>query len=635
MYEINWLESLFSDSSQDFLSPQNPKVGDELTIKLRLFKDAPVHNVFLWARPDNTEVIVPMERFFADECFAWYRVKIDLRQQRMSYHFIISANRGTYYYNQQGVHETQPLTIFDFVVLGSFQRPSWVDGATFYQIFPDRFFDGEKSSNVKSGEYTYGGYTTVAKKWDDIPGEWPEAGCLDFFGGDLPGIQRKLDYLQELGVTALYLNPIFTAPSHHKYDCTDFLEVDKHFGGDKALSELTQACHDRNMHVMLDISVNHTGTSHRWFNKEELYGEAGAWQEPHGSYGQLYLKRGPDDDSSSDHFVRWRGVPSLVTLDYGSKELRKKIYEAKDSILKHWLKKPFDIDGWRFDVAYMMARYRTEVYYREVWQEIREHCKSVKEDCYLISEDWTDGGEFLQGDMFDGVMNYYGFARPIRCWCGELDRYLGKVNESWRQAPMSAQTLFKALNDNLAQLPQQMWNLQYNLLSSHDWHRLHNNPQVTDDSLRSAVTALFTFPGAASIYYGDEVGIAGHLKSVEGCRYPMAWNESLWKLEYKELYLSLSMLRKESKAIRQGSYKVLYANGRTFVYARFLGKEVVVVALSQERSHSVHSIPLALVGVIEGEFQDRLNSGCTHYVSEGRMILPLAAGETKVLTITD
>ncbi len=633
MFDLNWLDSVFSDSTEEFLSPQNPAIGAEVEIRLRLFSSAPVNNVFLWFRPDNTEVIMPMERFAEDGCFAWYRVRISLEQPQLNYHFIISAKGGTYYFNQQGIHETQPLTTFDFVLLGGFARPHWVDGATFYQIFPDRFFDGDKKSNVRTGEYSYGGFQTLAKEWDEIPGEYLETGCLDFFGGDLAGIQSKLDYLQDLGVTALYLNPIFTAPSHHKYDCTDFFEVDKHFGGDSALTALVEACHKRSMHVMLDISVNHTGTSHRWFNREKLYGDNGAWQDPEGEAGELYLKRGNNDHSSKDAFVRWHGVDSLVTLDYGSQKLRDKVYKSADSVLKHWLKEPFSIDGWRFDVAYMMARYKKEIFYKEVWQEIRNHCKTVNPNCYLISEDWTDASEFLQGDMFDGVMNYYGFARPIRSWCGELDRYLANVNEPWQISPMTGATLGKSLGDNLAQIPHQMWNLQYNLLSSHDWHRLHTNPTLSFDSIRSAVAALFTFPGTASIYYGDEVGISGHLKSVEGCRFPMPWQENKWLPHYRQLYKTLSLLRRDNPALQRGSYKVLLTEGRVLAYARFLREDVVLTVLSREDKASVVSIPVALLGVTKGHFEDCLSPGPCHQVEDGRVLVPLAPEGTKVLKL--
>ena len=628
---INWQDSIFSEGSPDFVRPYRFALGDEVTLALQVFHDAPVKKVYLWSRPDNVERVEEMKPVGRKGRFLRFEKTIKVEQQRLHYYFIVASANRAYYYSQAGLSDIPPLSAFDFVLLAGYKRPDWCDDAVFYQIFTDRFYDGNKKNNVKTGQYEYGGFKTKARKWGLRPLEWNEGGCMDFYGGDLEGIRKKLSYLKKLGVNSLYLNPIFHAPSHHKFDCIDYKKVDPHFGGNKALADLTKACHQKGMYVVLDISVNHTGTTHRWFNREEWFGKKrGAYWQPEGKEGQLYLRKKPWD-GKGDPFVRWFGVDSLVTLDYGRQETRNIIYENEDSVLKHWLKPPYSIDGWRFDVAFMMARYKDTNYQDEVWPAIRQACKEVNSVSYLVTEDWTDATEYLQGDMFDAAMNYFGLARPLRRWLGQVDRYV--ENKDCPPHRESARSLAQSLGQNLSRLPHALWGLQLNLIGSHDWFRVHTHKSFNLESYKGVVAVQFTFPGMPCIYYGDEVGLGGHVETTEGCRYPMEWDEKKWKHEFVDHYRTLAALKRNQRALKNGSYRQLYANGRLFAFARFAQEDIVVTVISDEKSYKTIRLPLALVGAKERQvFGDVFGIHKPVTVKGGFIELQLAPHQAIVLT---
>lgn len=202
----------------------------------------------------------------------YWTCELPIIERRTQYHFYIATENCIYFYTQKEITTYLPEHSYDFVLLTDYVQPAWVKDAVFYQIFPERFCNGDPSNDVKTGEYSQDGFPAIhMEHWDDTPLTYEQGHCMDFYGGDLQGIRQKIPYLKELGVTAVYLNPIFYAPSCHKYDCLDYFHVDPHFGGDEALAELSKALHENGMKLILDISINHTGTGHRWFNKDGAY----------------------------------------------------------------------------------------------------------------------------------------------------------------------------------------------------------------------------------------------------------------------------------------------------------------------------------------------------------------------------
>jgi alpha-glucosidase len=584
----DWKDCLHSDGSPEFLHPQNPSRGSKITLKIRTLKDHPLTQLYLQFNQRGQLNLKPLQKMNTGQFFEIYGTTLKLKDKSTPYSFVLYSASEVYYYDQAGLSKTPGETQHQFRILVGFQELDWVTGRTFYQIFPDRFFCKNEYLTPKDKEYSFQGHYSKKMDWDAKPLEFKEGHCLDFFGGDLPGVLSKLDYLQNLGVSALYLNPIFHAASHHKYDCQDYKQVDPHLGGNQSLVELVEGCQKRDIAVILDISVNHTGSSHRWFNQEGDYGDTtGAFNNQESIEHRFYLKRGRG-------FHHWAGVDSLLTLNYGSEALRAEIYGNTDSVLKHWLKEPYSINGWRFDVGHCMAREGQGPDYLQVWRELRCELKQTKPSAWLMAEFWDDPFEFLQGDCWDSSMNYYGFLRPVRRFLGETDWTLR--NTLAFQEPATATELQTMLDQVRTKLPFQMQNQQFNLLGSHDIHRLYNRPGFTFDQHRLAAILLMTYPGLPCIYYGDEQELMGHLKSNEGYRYPLRWYEGQEKEAAFLLYQGLARLRQKTKALGNGGYKVLFCKGKTLAYARFINQDCILSVVSMEDKTESLSLPLILAG---------------------------------------
>lgn len=594
-----WLESVYSDGTAAFVSDPHPRMGDTVTVRLRLYEDAPVRHVLLRSMPNGSMELTEMQPVRREHGLVYYEAPLRINEKRVPYQFYLAADDGIYYYTQQGVSTVLPGHSHDFVLLSDYVQPQWVKHAVFYQIFPDRFCNGDERNDVRSGEYTQDGHPTLRMAhWDDTPLPYEKSFCLDFYGGDLQGIRQKIPYLKQLGVTALYLNPIFHAPSVHKYDCIDYFHVDPHFGGDEALAELSAALHENGMKLVLDISINHTGTAHRWFNRDGLYFDLseGAYHNP------ASRERGYYFFDEQNHYHGWLGNDNMPTLNYTSSALRETIYRAEDSVLKKWLRPPYSIDGWRFDVADVFARNDGIQLADELWPEIRQSVRAVNPEAYVLAEEWDDCAPRLQGDAWDATMNYFGCARPIRAFLGQGDIFLERCDAlRGSNRRMTAEELRQRVTDFLGKMPHALRENQFNLFDSHDCSRLHNDPRIHPEEYRGAVIFQFLLPGAPSIYYGDEAGADGILGTNEGCRYPMPWGKDFEGSEVFRLYQTLAQLKQRSEALGSGGMQFLAAEGQILALARFCGDEVLVGVLStEERERSVR-LPLGAVGATAPE----------------------------------
>ncbi|MCX7903911.1 MAG: glycoside hydrolase family 13 protein [Caloramator sp.] len=571
--QINWMDSVFSDGSIRFVSNPLPKLNEEISIAIRMLKDSPIEKAYIRYTLNGEERVVELEQKNIKDNFIYFWTKVKIEEPILKYHFILCTSDNVFYYNQMGVFEHFITEDYDFKIIADFEKPSWIDEAIFYQIFVDRFYNGNTENDVKDGEYTYRGFSSKKMKWEDKPGKYEVYGNLDFFGGDLEGISQKIDYLKGLGVNALYLNPIFEAPSNHKYDCSDYFNVDKHFGGNKALAQLTENLHENDMKVILDISINHTGDTHHWFkeNKDFYY---------------FY-----DDEN----YEAWCGVKSLPVLKYENPEVRNVIYKDEKSVLKFWLEEPYYIDGWRFDVGHYTAKVKGSTIYREIWREIRKELKALNKDAYLIAEHWTDAQEYLQGDMWDSIMNYFGFFRPVRKYLGEGDLFTGwKIKNNMRTK--NGINFSKEVMQHFARLPYVIQSMQFNLLSSHDVHRFHNSPSISRKNVLTGIVMLLTFIGVPCIYYGDEIGLEGDLGDLSNCRYPFNWDENKWDKEIYQTYKRLIALRRNEKVLKNGSFKILTADDSSISYARFNEDEAIIFINSQDKEERTLYIPVLTIG---------------------------------------
>lgn len=595
----NWLESVYSDGTELFVSNPAPKLGETVTVRLRVYADAPVEHVLLRSVPNGAERLEQMQLAEVKNGLAYYEAPLRISENRMQYHFYLVCKDVVYFYNQKEITTYVPDHTYDFVLLADYVQPQWVKDAVFYQIFPERFCNGDPSNDVLDGEYWFDGFPAVhVQDWDMPAQPYPKTGCLDFYGGDLQGVTQKIPYLKKLGVTAVYLNPIFTAPSNHKYDCIDYFHVDPHFGGDEALAELSAALHANGMKLMLDISVNHTGVNHKWFNRDSLFFDKsqGAYNNPDSQERNFYFF------GENNSYHGWFGVSSLPTLNYTSQALRDVIYQAEDSVLKKWLKPPYSIDGWRFDVADVMARKDEVQLSHEVWPAIRRSIRDVNPQAYILAEDWGDCAPYLQGSEWDSPMNYYGCGRVIRQFLGDGDLFMNR-NEILRNVhyKMTAQDVQGRVTEHLAKMPYALQQNQFNLFDTHDVTRLHTQPHVNREEYRGAILFQFMLPGAPNIYYGDEADIEGTDGRDEGCRYTMPWGKDFTTTENYRMYSTMANLKAREKALSRGGMKFLYAEGGILSIARFYGDSAYVMVMSTEENDREIRLPLAAIGASKPE----------------------------------
>ena len=590
-----WLESVHSDGTAEFVSPPSPKLHETVSVRIRMYGSAPVRHVMLRSLHDGAERITEARPIKTEGGLIYYEAPLEITENRMQYQFYLVCGSVIYYYSQRGVTTYMQDQTADFVLLANYVQPAWVKEAVFYQIFPERFCNGDPSNDVQTGEYSlYGRPAVRVCGWETPPVEGRVGRALDFYGGDLQGIRNKLPYLKELGVTALYLNPIFTAPSIHKYDCADYFHVDPHFGGDAALSELSGAVHENGMRLILDISINHTGTAHRWFNKDPIF-----FSKSEGAY------HNPDSRERSYYFIKednsyqcWMGFSSLPTLNYTSEALRDIVIRGQDSVLKKWLKPPYSIDGWRFDVADVFARNGEVQLAHQLWPMIRKSIREENPQAYILAEDWGDCAGYLQGNEWDAPMNYAGCGRVIRQFLCLPYLFLER-SEILRAVPykMTAEDLENRVMQHLSKLPYVIWENQFNLFDSHDVLRLHTYPGITAAAWRGAVIFQFMLPGAASIYYGDEAGIDGRCSGDDaGCRFPMPWSRDITGCEAYRVYRTMAHLKARRRALSHGGMKFLYAKGNVAAIARFWRDEVFVGIISTSGAAETVRIPFGAVG---------------------------------------
>lgn len=574
-----------------FLSEDSPSIGDRVAIRLQVYEDAPVKHVFVRTVPDGAERLDEAKCVSISHGLKLYEAIITVTEERMNYQFYLVCDNIIYFYTQNGITTYIPDHTYDFVISTSYKQPKWVKESVFYQIFPERFCNGRPEITVKNDEYECHGYKTIQREnFEDDAYFWDEGHAVDFHGGDLYGIMEKLPYLKELGVNAIYLNPIFTAPSTHKYDCADYFHVDPHFGGDEALAELCKAVHENGMRIILDISINHTGTEHVWFKK--------ALADENSEEREYYFFDGSE-------YKGWFDNKSLPVLNYTSEKLKGRIYKDEDSVLKKWLKPPYSIDGWRFDVADVFARNGIYQLNRPIWEEIREEIRKVNPEAYILAEDWGDCGTYLQGNEWDSPMNYYGFGRIVRQYmgCGDLfmirNEILAKVDYK-----MTANDVEARIREHLAKIPYAIWENQFNLIDSHDVPRIQHEG-ISDEMLRGSIIWQYMMIGTPCIYYGDEASIGGFTHQDAGFRFPMPWSK---EEEFKKhwtfmLYKTLSELKRTKKVLQSGSMKILSADDDSISIARFNDKEAYVMVMNHKAEERTLMIEVGPCGMTQSDLK--------------------------------
>jgi alpha-glucosidase len=601
MSKFDWKKTLYTDGTEKFLKYS----GNKLYITLIVHKNEDIEEIYIRTFPDGEQKLTEMKRTVGEGFFDYYTGKVDVKCDFINYRFLIFAQNDMFWFSEKGLSRNTPPDCVDFKFIRNFNAPKWVTESVFYQIFPDRFCDGDPSTNVKNGEYTYCGKITKSCSWGETPKDYLQGGHLDFFGGDLAGIKKKIPYLKKLGINALYLNPLFLSPSNHKYDTQDYKLIDPHIGTNEEFTELVSILHKNDIKIILDGVFNHTGISHYWFNKSGFYPDNdGAYNTPSSPYREYFTFY----DKKNDYHA-WLGVKTLPKLNYKSDRLRQEIYKSPSSIMNFWLRPPYNIDGWRLDVANMIGRQDDFQGFKEIYREMRKSCKDTKEDSYIMGEHFFDPSELLQGDMLDGTMNYQGFLFPVLKWLTKKERF----KKDFRDIHFTSKDLSQNLQDFYSLLPFDVRLLMFNLLDCHDLPRFYSLVGESFHHFKMGLVLLFTWPGVPCIYYGDETGMKG-IKEYE-VRKSMEWNEILWNNDIMDLYKKLIKLRKSSSILKKGGLKIIYDEDEIFSYARLLGDKVIVVLNNNSEKKSI-KLPVWQAGETEGEYKEFF-SGENYKIEKG------------------
>lgn len=555
--------------------------GDQLIVRLRVEANHHCQQIMLRTEPENEELLTPMQLEFEDDNWQWWAATVDLAHHELTflYCFKILGADQQFWLDAAGLSSRMPLRQRQFRWLTENVPPRWVLRQVFYQILPDRFRNGAPELSVQNNEYQYFGSEPVkAMPWGSkIPSHGDH---ISFFGGDLHGVQQGLDYLDDLGINAVYLNPVFTAPSTHKYDTEDYLNVDPHLGGNLALQALCEDVHRRDMRIVLDAVLNHTSENHPWFNRWHNHHEEGAYQEPLSITGQKYFFF---DHNNPESYHCWKGAKTLPTLDWDHAEVQDYFCHPDHGVLAHWLKPPYSVDGWRLDVIHMLGDGLGAYNNGKRVRQIRQAIKNVSPSALVLGEHFFEASRWLQGDMEDAAMNYYGFATPVRA-------FLAGQDVVYHPCRIDAQEFDQWLSDARNQLAFEHQRCQLNLLGSHDTARFFTLVDEHLPTMKQAVLLLMTYIGVPAVYYGDEIGMTGHTDPY--CRGSFEWDEKKWNTDLRDWYRRCIVLRRQMPVLQTGAYYTLYAKGDLFVFCRFNDQYAMVVAVNRSDKEQSAEIDL-------------------------------------------
>ena len=631
---VQW-NGLFADQGPLYDSAPEPACSNSIRLNFRVFhNDITSANIKYFDTAGNTFHWVPMS-FSANDAtgiFDIWQGTIPASCSIKYYRFQINDGTSTVWYNADGPSSTEP-TSDDFYILPNFTTPSWAKNGVMYQIFPDRFYDGDPRNDIQTNQYTYFGTPTEKKSWGASP--YADAGYLNstvFFGGDLQGIDQKLGYIKNtLGATILYLNPIFSAPSNHKYDTQDYYNVDPAFGGNTALHQLVNDVHSSangpRGYVVLDGVFNHTGTWNAWFNEFNTYSNTlGADQSQSSPYYNYYMfQHWPDTYST------FLGVSSLPKLNYGSSDsaMRNAIYNTPGSVAQYWIRN-YGIDGWRLDAAQYVdagGDNGSDATNHQIWQEFRDAIKGANPNAFIFGEYWGNDNPWTNGQpwQWDGATNYDGFTQPVSEWITGED-YSGNA------ASISSSQFDSWLHGTRANYPSDVQQVMSNFLSSHDISRF--GERAVGDIRKTELAAIFqmTYVGLPTIYYGDEYGMRG--ASDPDDRRTFDWSQGSTSNASVALFQKLIAIRKTYSALRTGSYITLLTDDANKIYSfgRIDQNNRLAVILNDDASTHIVTIPAYQLSMINGSRVTDQLTGNTYQVQNGQLTVNVQAYNGAILT---
>lgn len=634
--------ALFSDMTADYISPAEPKPYGEVTITFRSGRD----NI------DRVYFVLKQEKYLmmkdsCDEQFDYYSIRIQLENEPLIYHFEVCVGKLVCYYDMRGV-EKEVRPEYAFHLIPGFQTPSWAKGAVMYQIYVDRFCNGDPDNDVLTKEYRYiNGFSDKVEDWD----RYPQAmDVREFYGGDLQGVLDKLDYLEDLGVEVIYFNPLFVSPSNHKYDIQDYDYIDPHIGkivfdegellqdwetenkqasryinrvtdkrnleaSNELFIKVVEEAHRRGMKVILDGVFNHCGSFNKWMDRERIYENAAGYEKgafvdensPYHGYFRFYEQRWPYNGS----YDGWWGHDTLPKMNYDES---RQLYDYIMYIARKWVSAPYCADGWRLDVAADLG-YSRETNHR-FWKDFRRNVKQANPDAIIIAEHYGDPKEWLQGDEWDTVMNYDAFMEPVTWFLTGMQKH----SDDYRQDLYgNADAFWGAMQHFGSSFTMPSMQVAMNELSNHDHSRFLTRtnhkvgrtntlgPQAAEEGVnkavfREGVLIQMTWPGAPTIYYGDEAGVCGFTDPDNRRTYP-------WGREDKELiafHKEMIRIRKSNPEIRNGSLKEIARSYQIIGYGRFNRLEQSLILVNNGEEEQTLDLSVWELGVPRDATMERL-----------------------------
>lgn len=623
--------ALFCDGTEGYVYPPEPKESELVTFRFRTAKDD-VDRVGLVTSADT----YVMEKECTQGEFDYYTFETRLGEEPFRYCFEVQSGTEKYYYGRCGISR-EILEYYNFVVVPGFSTPDWAKGAVMYQIFTDRFYNGDKSNDVETNEYYYiGDYSQRVTNWNKYPANM---GVREFYGGDLQGVMDKLDYLQDLGVEVVYFNPLFVSPSNHKYDIQDYDYIDPHYGkivddggevlpngvtdnsqatkykkrttglknleaSNESFIKLVEELHRRGMKVILDGVFNHCGSFNKWMDRERIYEgeedyEPGAYvsaDSPYRSYFRFF-KEGPENWPYNGNYDGWWGHDTLPKLNY---EDSVKLENYILYIGRKWVSPPYNVDGWRLDVAADLGR--SNEYNHDFWKKFRTAVKDANPNALILAEHYGDPSDWLKGDEWDTVMNYDAFMEPITWFLTGMEKHSDEARE---ELLGNIDNFIGSMAHHMSNMLTPSLQVAMNELSNHDHSRFltrtnhmvgrveHLGPEAANEYvnkavMREAVVMQMTWVGAPTIYYGDEAGVCGFTDPDNRRTYP-------WGREDHELiafHKEAIRIHKEHLALRTGSLKILGGEENVLSYARFKGNDRIIIVINNRSERTEVKVPV-------------------------------------------
>lgn len=644
-------QALFADGTEFYRCPAEPDPYDRVRLRLRCAREN-LDSVILVFNDERIE----MEKLYNDRLFDYYETFVQLGMEQVFYYFEIHCGQMTCYYNNVGLCNSVE-EYYNFTMTPGFHTPDWAKGAVFYQIYVDRFYNGDRSNDVEDDEYFYiGEGTSKVTDWNKYPAAM---GVREFYGGDIAGVMQKLDYLQELGVEVLYLNPIFVSPSNHKYDIQDYDYVDPHFGrivkdegevlqrdesgnlkadptypnksasryicrvtdkenleaSNQLFAEFVEEVHRRGMKVILDGVFNHCGSFNKWLDRECIYENAPGYEKgayvaedsPYNTFFKFRERQWP----YNPHYDGWWGHDTLPKLNY---EESPSLFEYIMHVGRKWVSPPYNVDGWRLDVAADLGQ--SGEYNHYFWKEFRRNVKEANPDALVLAEHYGDPTEWLKGDEWDTVMNYDAFMEPLTWFLTGVEKH----SDEYRQDQLgNPDSFFGSMRHFMTRFHTQSLLVAMNELSNHDHSRFltrtnrkvgrtaYLGPEAAGEGIdksvmRLAVMIQMTWPGAPTIYYGDEAGLCGWTDPDNRRAYP-------WGSEDQELidfHKEIIRIHKDYQALKTGSILFLHGQYSFISYGRFDEQDKFVIAINSGEQPVSIDLPVWRLGMTEDNRMARL-----------------------------